>query len=136
MKPVLKKKKGLLRICLCINNVKHYKSVHTLVLEAFVGPCPVGMEGCHNDGNGQNNRRKNLRWDTHKSNIADKIKHGTIVRGSKQHLSKLKEKDIPRIFEMARLGMTMEGIGRVFGVTGITIKRVLDRSTWKHVEIL
>ena len=50
--------------------------VHRLVLEAFVGPCPPGMECCHNDGNNTNNRAENLRWDTKKSNRQDRIKHG------------------------------------------------------------
>src|SRR5688500_4928598 len=37
--------------------------IHRLVLMAFVGPCPAGMEGCHNDGNPLNNALDNLRWD-------------------------------------------------------------------------
>lgn len=51
--------------------------VHRLVLEAFQGPCPVGMEGCHKDGNSANNRLDNLRWDTPTNNHADKVAHGT-----------------------------------------------------------
>jgi len=46
--------------------------VHHLVLEAFVGPCPQGQQGCHRDGNGLNNRLDNLRWDTQAGNEADK----------------------------------------------------------------
>ena len=51
--------------------------VHRLVLEAFVGPCPKGMECCHEDGVRTNNRLSNLRWDTRKANHADAIRHGT-----------------------------------------------------------
>lgn len=58
--------------------------VHHIVLEAFVGPCPEGMEGCHNDGDPTNNRVDNLRWDTRKANREDSIRHGTHVRGT-QH---------------------------------------------------
>lgn len=50
--------------------------VHRLVLSAFVGPCPEGMEGCHNDGDPTNNRLGNLRWDTHRANMQDRITHG------------------------------------------------------------
>lgn len=50
--------------------------VHRIVLEAFVGPCPEGMEGCHNDGNPGNNRVGNLRWDTRSANHFDKMRHG------------------------------------------------------------
>ena len=31
------------------------RSVGRLVLEVFVGPCPPGMEACHNDGDPHNN---------------------------------------------------------------------------------
>ena len=51
--------------------------VHRLVLETFVGPCPAGMEACHNDGNPANNRLENLRWDTGSENMRDKRRHGT-----------------------------------------------------------
>ena len=50
--------------------------VHRLVLEAFVGACPDGMEGCHNDGNPQNNHVDNLRWDTRGNNCLDTVQHG------------------------------------------------------------
>jgi hypothetical protein len=59
---------------------QHTRSVHRLVLEAFVGPCPPGMEGCHNNGDGSDNRLENLRWDTHAANMQDAIRHGTFVR--------------------------------------------------------
>ncbi len=64
--------------------------VHRLVLEAFVGPCPAGMEGCHNDGDRANNRLDNLRWDTSKNNHADRLEHGTDTRGEKNGLRGLR----------------------------------------------
>lgn len=45
--------------------------VHRLVMEAFVGPVPNGMEICHINGNGFDNRLENLRYDTHRKNMAD-----------------------------------------------------------------
>lgn len=60
-------------------------SIHRLVLEAFVGPCPPGMECCHNDGNYRNNRVENLRWDTHAANMADKRSHGTDWWSNRTH---------------------------------------------------
>ena len=59
--------------------------IHRLVLEAFIGPCPEGMECCHfPDRDPSNNRLENLRWDTHKANVADSIKHGTCYRHTKK----------------------------------------------------
>lgn len=53
------------------------RRVHRLILEAFVGPCPLGYECCHNDGNASNNNLTNLRWDTKHSNEHDKKLHST-----------------------------------------------------------
>jgi hypothetical protein len=55
-------------------------TVHTLVLNAFVGPAPEGMECCHNDGVASNNLVSNLRWDTRSENVLDCFRHGVRVR--------------------------------------------------------
>jgi len=50
--------------------------VHHLVLKAFVGPCPTGLLGCHDDDDPTNNSLNNLRWDTPSSNIFDQVRSG------------------------------------------------------------
>ena len=73
---------GHLRVALCRPGRREDKCIHQLVLTAFVGPCPDGCEACHNDGDHQNNRLSNLRWDTHAANMADTARHG-VRRGYK-----------------------------------------------------
>jgi len=46
--------------------------IHRLVLEAFVGPCPLGKESCHEDDEPSNNQKGNLRWDVRKENMKDR----------------------------------------------------------------
>lgn len=46
---------------------------HRLVLEAFVGPRPPGMVGCHGYGGPLDNSVGNLRWDTPAANTADRV---------------------------------------------------------------
>lgn len=64
---------------------RHY--LHTLVLEAFVGPRPTEgrWEACHNDGNPLNNALSNLRWDTASANQRDRRAHGTHHYGNRTH---------------------------------------------------
>lgn len=62
---------------------RHY--VHLLVLAAFVGPRPEGMEGCHNDGDPYNNHVSNLRWDTPSGNQRDRLVHGTHHLAKRTH---------------------------------------------------
>ena len=43
--------------------------VHHIVAQLFIGPCPVGKEINHIDGNKLNNRVDNLEYVTHKENM-------------------------------------------------------------------
>lgn len=54
---------------------KRTLSVSRLVLEAFVGPCPEGMECCHYNDIPDDNRLENLRCDTHHANLQDQIRN-------------------------------------------------------------
>lgn len=59
--------------------------VHRLVLDAFVGLCPDGMEGCHKNCDTADNRLSNLRWDTKSGNAADTIRLGRKREQKKTH---------------------------------------------------
>lgn len=59
--------------------------VHRLVLEAFTGPCPKGMESSHLDGDPSNNRSENLIWETHIDNNNRRKEHGTYYKKGKDH---------------------------------------------------
>lgn len=121
------------RLTLWKEHVSTQKMVHQLVLLAFVGPCPEGMEGCHGDGDASNNQLGNLRWDTPVNNSADKLRHGTHLQGSALSWAVLTEVDIPAIFEAFAAGETQTSIAARYGVQQPTISRVLSRKRWAHV---
>ena len=62
--------------------------VHRLVLLAFRGAPPPGMECRHLDGDPGNNQLSNLVWGTRKQNAADTIRHG---RNPFAHQKKLRD---------------------------------------------
>ena len=111
-----------------------YVHVHRLVLEALVGPCPIGMEACHNDGNPDNNSIDNLRWDTRTGNVADTIRHGRHYVGSQQKHAKLNEDQVRQAFVLRSEGWTHEAIAKRFGVGRVTITRIFLGKRWKHVS--
>lgn len=72
-------------VALADTGIVRSKKVHRLVLEAFVGLCPEGMEACHGNGVRSDNRLDNLRWDTRRENHLDIIRHGHNRQVNKTH---------------------------------------------------
>lgn len=111
-------------------------SVHILVLETFVGPCPDGLEACHFNGIRNDNRLCNLRWDTRKNNAHDRRKHGTLIMGERQHLAKLTESQVIEIKCLINEGELSEReIGRRYSVSRGAIQAIAQGVNWKHVTV-
>lgn len=53
------------------------RRVHSLVIEAFIGPRPDGLQVRHLDGDQKNNRAENLAYGTASENARDMVRHGT-----------------------------------------------------------
>lgn len=78
-------KGGYRRVTLAHSGNLTRRLVHHLVLETFVGPRPPETEGCHGNGQTDDNRLSNLRWDTHPANVGDSLAHGTNRNARKTH---------------------------------------------------
>ena len=111
------------------NNKQKIVRPHKLVLEAFVGKAPKGMECCHSDGNQQNNKLNNLRWDTAKNNHADKLKHGTSNTGERCNWAKLTKNQVIAIRADIR---TQKEIAAEYGVQQSQISRIKNGIRWIH----
>lgn len=112
--------KGRRVVQLWASNKGKVHLMHRLMLLAFVGPCPDGMEACHNNGDPSDNRLDNLRWDTKQSNQADRIEHGTSVEGREGNTWKLRGK-VEDLLDYYREGHSMEVVAAKFGVTFATV---------------
>lgn len=76
---------GYLTVGLCRDDVKVTYKVHRLVLDAFVGLQPEGMEACHFDDVKSNNVLGNLRWGTKSENTFDRVRNGNHYSARKTH---------------------------------------------------
>lgn len=114
-----------------IGKVHKRMSVHVLVLEAFVGPRPPGMEACHDpDPNPTNNRLSNLRWDTKSANQRDSVRHGTHrCRNGR----KIRPEDIPDIRRRIASGEFHRSIARDYGCNRSTISMIRGGRIWSHI---
>ncbi len=125
---------GHLNVALYSNGARRTHSVHRLVAAAFIGPCPEGLEVCHNDGVPGNNHASNLRYDTRKANAADMVAHGTAMRGERHPRSKLKEHDVRSIRVRHKQGSRLVDLAEEFGVGTPAIHKIVTRRTWRHIE--
>jgi hypothetical protein len=62
--------------------------VHTVVLQAFVGPRPDGCEASHLSGDRADNRPDNLTWESRSRNNQRKYSHGTMPVGERHFRAK------------------------------------------------
>jgi hypothetical protein len=125
-------KTGYRGVQLCREGKRKNVRVHRAVLEAFVGPCPDGMEACHGDGDRLNNHLSNLRWDTRKANHADKSKHGS-QSGERNHRSRLTRDGALDIMKRIRHGQTHRSIASDIGMSPAAVSAVASGRTWSHV---
>jgi len=127
---------GYIAVKLHRNNIGKSFMIHRLVLEAFVGPCPDKMECRHLDGNRQNNNLKNLKWGTHKENIKDMIRHGTISnrKGSNNNRAKLNEKQVRIIkYLLKNSEISKPNIAKIFNVSVSNICDIHAKRTWYYI---
>lgn len=93
------RKNGYLEVPLRRNGSAKHKRVHQLVMLAFVGECPEGMEVRHADRNRSNCRLDNLSYGTHLENMADQAAHGTHRNTVKTHCKRNHKLISPNLVE-------------------------------------
>jgi hypothetical protein len=105
-------------------------SVHVIVCTAFHGPAPTSAhEVAHNDGDRFNNHASNLRWDTHPGNHADKIQHGTSLRGTGHNMVKLTEDQVREIRGLFG-ALTESKIAERYGVSRGAVNDIRRGRNW------
>lgn len=105
--------------------------VHRLVLLAFVGPCPEGLETRHLDGNPANNRLENLRYGTPAENGQDRVRHGRVHHGGNPKLTEEGAREALWLFE--NVTQSRAEIARRLGVGREAVRRLLNGETWGRV---
>lgn len=127
-----KRKTGRLTVYLSFDNRRLQGEVHRLVAAAFIGPCPIGKEVNHLDGNPANNNVGNLEYCTRRENMQHAYRLGLVSLGigEDQHLAKL---TTDQVIVIRNCTAPSAVLARVFGVSKGTIQHVRSRRTWKHI---
>ena len=114
-------------------SIRRYDYIHRLVMQAFIGECPEGMEVRHLDGNAQNNNLDNLAYSTHKVNIGDKVEHGTLINGEKHYNATLTNDNVLDIRRLWSFDFSCKEIADYFGLTYHHCHKIISRRIWSHI---
>lgn len=122
LKPI-KCSNGYMAVNLTNGKIRKQYNIHVLVLEAFVGKRPLNYDACHNDGNKENCKLTNLRWDTRKNNHADKLLHGTSTHNVKKITKEIAD-NIKSSLE------TNKYLSKFYGLSTTQIWRIKSGLAW------
>lgn len=103
------------------NRTSYDVTVHSLVMQAFVGPRPDGFEVNHIDRDGQNNRLDNLEYILPIDNK---------LRGEQHYTAKLTEQDV---YFIRSGNHTPKELASIFECSINTIYSILERRNWVHI---
>ena len=129
---------GYWGVVLAVGLQSHSCTIHRLLLETYVGPCPTGMECRHLNSIRTDNQIENLAWGTKSENQMDSIRHGTHkiphLRGEDVVTSKLTEQDVRMIIYMYRTGLFLHReIAKVYNICRSEVGFILTKKRWKHL---
>lgn len=124
---------GYLGVWLYDSRQRKLCSVHRIVLLSFLGRPISGMECNHKNSIRTDNRLSNLEYVTRSQNSVHAFRCGFRIpkRGSANPAAKLKEDDIPVIFDLRKNGFSQTEIAQVFDVSRSMIGKILSGDYWK-----
>jgi hypothetical protein len=125
------------------NSESKQAAVHRLVAAAFLGVCPKGIQVNHIDGNKTNSKLTNLEYVTPGQNKAHSYRIGTSnAKGEHNGRAKLTDVEVIKIRQLADILINSGSsvlkackiLSMQFGRSMYTIKHVVQRTRWAHVQ--
>ena len=108
--------------------------IHLLVLRAFIGPCPTGMEACHANDIKTDNRVVNLRWDTPQNNWIDRKQNGHDGSqwGETSHFARLTNVEVADLRTLAAQGISWAILAERYNIQMRYVRLIVTRKARLH----
>lgn len=112
------------------------KLIHVMVLEAFAGPCPPGMQTRHGPGGPADNRWPEvIRWGTPEDNQGpDRVRDGTSNHGERNGSAKLTEAIVRECRRRRTAGVPLKDLASEFGISMGAMSEAVNSRTWQQVS--
>ncbi len=133
--------KGYVKVCIRNNKGKRFFFIHRIVALNFIENPHNKPYINHIDGNPANNHISNLEWATPSENTQHSYNMGLQVMPTNRAIGearskKLKTVDVVKIKSiLSNRTVSYDQIGKLFSVTGDTIRAIDLGKSWKHLQI-
>lgn len=112
------------------NNKGKTFTVNCLVMLGFIGKPPKGYEICHNDGDYQNNKLDNLRYDIRSENRIDNYRYGRKASKGKLFIDDVLE--IRNRYKNENI--THKELSAIYGVNMSCIGKIIRKENFKWLN--
>lgn len=115
----------------------HAVGAHIVAWVLRHGAIPAGLEVRHKCGNARCVNYNHLELGTHLDNMRDRDEHGrtaSVANGRWRGRAKLTSETVRAVRQRRESGESMGAIARSLGVSVPTVKDIVHRRTWSHVE--
>lgn len=109
--------------------------VHWLVADAFLGPCPEGMETLHGPNGKRDNRASELHYGSHQENCDDMLRDGTRRFGEDHWNAVLTKELVEELRLRARGKESFETLAREFGLSAGAVASAVRGAAWQDCDV-
>lgn len=135
IKPMYKNNKGYLCLSLYYKGKTYHPTIHRLVAKYFIQNPNNYNQVNHKDCNKENNDASNLEWCNQRYNFDEGMKTFQYSHNENHYFAKLKNTDIPIIYDLYNLGFTRATVSKIFDINPASLEAIEKGISYRELNI-